>query len=68
MNTGGINEIPSCRGGLENLDEEHSYWIDEIEGEVPIDLEGTFFRNGPGRIKKTKEPLPIYCIFYCFVV
>ncbi len=49
MNTRGNNEIPSCRGGLENLDEEHAYWIDEIEGELPTDLEGTFFRNGPGR-------------------
>lgn len=45
----GANEIPSCHGGLANLDEEHSYWIDEIEGEVPADLRGTFFRNGPGR-------------------
>lgn len=47
----GSNEIPSCHGGLENLDEEHSYWFDdlEVEGEVPNDLKGTFFRNGPGR-------------------
>jgi all-trans-8'-apo-beta-carotenal 15,15'-oxygenase len=43
------NEPPSCHGGLENLDEEHSYWIDEVEGDVPTDLQGTFFRNGPGR-------------------
>ena len=45
----GASEAPSCHGGLKNLDEEHSYWIDEIEGEVPRDLRGTFFRNGPGR-------------------
>lgn len=45
----GSNTFPSCHGGLENLDEEHNYWIDQIEGEVPLDLEGTFFRNGPGR-------------------
>ncbi len=45
----GSNTFPSCHGGLENLDEEHSYWIDSVEGEVPLDLEGTFFRNGPGR-------------------
>ncbi len=49
LNTRGVNEIPSYHGGLENLDEEYSYWIDEIEGVVPADLEGTFFRNGPGR-------------------
>lgn len=45
----GANEIPSCHGGLENLDSEHDYLIEEIEGEVPPDLRGTFFRNGPGR-------------------
>ena len=45
----GVNEAPSCHGGLENLDEEFSYWIEEVEGEVPQDLRGTFFRNGPGR-------------------
>ena len=41
--------VPTCHGGLENLDEEHDYWIDDIEGSLPGDLEGTFFRNGPGR-------------------
>lgn len=45
----GNNEAPSCHGGLENLDQEHDYWIDEVEGQVPGDLHGTFFRNGPGR-------------------
>lgn len=45
----GNNEPPSHHGGLENLDTEHSYWINDIEGTVPADLEGTFFRNGPGR-------------------
>ncbi len=45
----GHNEPPSCHGGLENLDVEHNYWIDEVEGQVPADLHGTFFRNGPGR-------------------
>ena len=43
------NEIPSCHGGLENLDEEHSYWIESWQGDVPRDLTGTFYRNGPGR-------------------
>ena len=45
----GQNEPPSHHGGLENLDEEYSYWIDDIEGTLPADLGGTFFRNGPGR-------------------
>ena len=41
--------VPTFHGGLANLDDEHSYWIDEVEGAVPADLEGTFLRNGPGR-------------------
>jgi all-trans-8'-apo-beta-carotenal 15,15'-oxygenase len=45
----GANQYPSCHGGLENLDQEFDYEITEIEGAVPGDLKGTFFRNGPGR-------------------
>ena len=45
----GQNEPPSHHGGLENLDTEHSYWIDDYDGALPADLQGTFFRNGPGR-------------------
>lgn len=47
--TSGRNEPPSHHGGLENLDTEHSYWIEDFDGALPADLEGTFFRNGPGR-------------------
>lgn len=47
----GANQVPTYHGGLENLDEEHDYWIEQVEGEVPLDLEGTFIRNGPGRQK-----------------
>lgn len=42
-------EAPTMHGALANLDEEHSYWLDTVEGEVPADLRGTFIRNGPGR-------------------
>lgn len=45
----GQNEPPSHHGGLENLDTEYSYWIDQYDGSIPDDLVGTFFRNGPGR-------------------
>ena len=34
--------------GYESLRAEQSYWIDNIEGEIPSGLEGTLFRNGPG--------------------
>lgn len=42
-------DVPTMHGGLANLDIEHDYWIDEISGAVPTDLQGTFYRNGPGR-------------------
>ncbi len=34
--------------GYRSQPEEHSYWITDIEGVIPPDLEGTLFRNGPG--------------------
>lgn len=49
--TRGGNEVPTCHGGLENLDQEYDYVVADIEGELPADLEGTFIRNGPGRQK-----------------
>lgn len=36
--------------GYESLRTETSYWIDDIEGEIPSELEGTLFRNGPGQL------------------
>ena len=36
--------------GYESLRTETSYWIDDIEGEIPLELEGTLFRNGPGQL------------------
>ncbi len=36
------------QGGYQSLKEEFDYWIDDIEGEIPPELEGTLFRNGPG--------------------
>ena len=47
----GANEIPTCHGGLDNLDAEYDYDLTELEGEIPTNLQGTFFRNGPGRQK-----------------
>ncbi|HEY9752821.1 MAG TPA: carotenoid oxygenase family protein, partial [Coleofasciculaceae cyanobacterium] len=34
--------------GYNSLYEEFDYWIDQIEGVIPPELEGTLFRNGPG--------------------
>ena len=35
--------------------QERSYWIDEIEGQVPKGLVGTYFRNGPGLIQEGRH-------------
>lgn len=37
-----------CYGGFENFDDEYDYWIDNIEGEILLNLVGIFFRNGFG--------------------
>ena len=34
--------------GFESQPNEYSYWIDEIEGVIPRNLQGTLFRNGAG--------------------
>ena len=34
--------------GYQSQTEEHQYWIEEIEGTIPPELNGTLFRNGPG--------------------
>ena len=34
--------------GYESLKQELDYWIDDVEGEIPPELNGTLFRNGPG--------------------
>ncbi len=34
--------------GYESLKEELDYWIDDVEGQIPPELQGTLFRNGPG--------------------
>ncbi|AFY74249.1 lignostilbene-alpha,beta-dioxygenase-like enzyme [Synechococcus sp. PCC 7502] len=34
--------------GYKSLKTEYSYWVDDIEGELPKALQGTLFRNGPG--------------------
>jgi len=34
--------------GYGSLKQEFDYWIDDVEGEIPQELQGTLFRNGPG--------------------
>ncbi|MDX2214409.1 MAG: carotenoid oxygenase family protein [Oculatellaceae cyanobacterium bins.114] len=40
--------VQEWKKGYSSLKQEHDYWIDDIEGEIPADLRGTLFRNGPG--------------------
>jgi all-trans-8'-apo-beta-carotenal 15,15'-oxygenase len=42
---------PTIKGNFEAQEQEYSYWVDDIVGKVPEDLQGSFFRNGPGRLK-----------------
>jgi len=34
--------------GYQSLKQEFDYWIDDVEGQIPAELHGTLFRNGPG--------------------
>lgn len=43
--------------GYESLRDEYTYWIDDIEGAIPADLEGTLFRNGPGLLDVNGQPI-----------
>jgi all-trans-8'-apo-beta-carotenal 15,15'-oxygenase len=40
--------IDDWSSGYRSQPEEYDYWITDIEGSIPVDLEGTLFRNGPG--------------------
>lgn len=43
--------------GYESQPNEYDYWVDDIEGEIPKELEGTLFRNGPGLLEIHGTPL-----------
>ncbi len=43
--------------GYQSLPEEYAYPITDIEGEIPLDLTGTLFRNGPGLLDIAGVPL-----------
>ncbi len=49
--------VSDWQRGYESLTTEHSYEIDDIEGEIPAGLEGTLFRNGPGKLDVNGDPL-----------
>ncbi|WP_088893578.1 carotenoid oxygenase family protein [Leptolyngbya ohadii] len=41
-------DLNQWQKGYRSLKQEYDYPIDEIEGQIPAELEGTLFRNGPG--------------------
>ena len=43
--------------GYESQLQESDYWIEDIEGEIPPELNGTLFRNGPGLTDVNGEPI-----------
>jgi all-trans-8'-apo-beta-carotenal 15,15'-oxygenase len=43
--------------GYESLKQEYDYSIDDVEGEIPPELCGTLFRNGPGLLDINGQPV-----------
>lgn len=43
--------------GYRSQPEEYSYWVTDITGEIPVELEGTLFRNGPGLMDVFGHPV-----------
>jgi all-trans-8'-apo-beta-carotenal 15,15'-oxygenase len=50
-------DLQEWRKGYRSQHQEFEYWIDEIEGEIPLALSGTLFRNGPGALDVNGTPI-----------
>lgn len=50
-------DMADWRSGYRSQPAEFAYWIDDIEGAIPSDLEGTLFRNGPGLLDIGGSPI-----------
>jgi len=49
--------LKDSQGGNRSQTEEFDYWIDDTEGEIPPNLTGTLFRNGPGLLDIYGTPI-----------
>ncbi|NJL47534.1 MAG: Apocarotenoid-15,15'-oxygenase [Leptolyngbyaceae cyanobacterium SM2_5_2] len=49
--------LDDWRSGYRSQSQEYSYWISDIDGTIPPDLEGTLFRNGPGLLDVAGHPV-----------
>jgi len=45
------SQVSDFHRGFSGLLEEHSGWLSDVRGAIPPDLQGTFFRNGPGTME-----------------
>jgi all-trans-8'-apo-beta-carotenal 15,15'-oxygenase len=56
-----VSEVPYDRidwkRGYQSQPNEYDYSIDNIEGKIPADLQGTLFRNGPGLLEVNGQRL-----------
>ncbi|NJK39841.1 MAG: carotenoid oxygenase family protein [Oscillatoriales cyanobacterium RM2_1_1] len=43
--------------GYRSQPNEYDYWIEDIDGEIPMALEGTLFKNGPGLLEIGGQPI-----------
>ncbi len=51
VNIDSKQSTPTIKGNFEAQEGEFDYWVDDIVGTLPADLSGSFYRNGPGRLK-----------------
>lgn len=49
--------LEDWRKGYESQKQELEYWVEDIEGEIPQELSGTLYRNGPGFLDVYGTPL-----------
>ena len=52
-----IYNLEEWKRGYESQPNEYSYEITDIEGEIPTELSGTLFRNGPGLLDIGDSPI-----------
>jgi len=50
-------DLDDWRSGYRSQSQEFAYWIEDIDGEIPTELAGTLFRNGPGLLDINGHPV-----------
>ncbi|NEQ52780.1 MAG: Apocarotenoid-15,15'-oxygenase [Leptolyngbya sp. SIO3F4] len=50
-------DMDDWRSGYRSQPNEYAYEIDDIEGDIPPELEGTLFKNGPGLLDVAGHPV-----------